>query len=147
MSALVFVDTNVLVYARDTRVPHKQRSAHEWLDFLWETRRGRLSPQVLNEYYVTVTRKLKPGLPVEEARTSVRDLYYWLGPVDAQDLLEAAWTLEDRASISFWDALVVGAARSMGCMYVLTEDLSARQDLGGVRVVDPFAGSPRDLDG
>jgi len=146
MSALVFVDTNVLVYARDARVPHKQRGAHDWLDFLWETRRGRLSLQVLSEYYVTVTRKLKPGLRVEEARTSVRDLCYWLGPVDAKDLLELAWNLEGRASLSFWDALVVGAARSLGCTYVLTEDLPAGQDLGGVRVVDPYATSPRHLD-
>ena len=146
MSELVFVDTNVLVYARDTRVADKQRRAHAWLDFLWETRRGRLSLQVLNEYYVTVTRKLKPGMPEEEARTSVRDLCYWLGPIDPPALLESAWDLQDRASISFWDALVVGAARTLRCRHVLTEDLPAGQELRGVRVVDPFATSPRELD-
>ncbi len=146
MIAPVFVDTNVLVYSRDSRVAGKQKRAHEWLGFLWETKRGRLSPQVLHEYHATVTRKLKPGLSPEEARADVRALFHWLGPLDAASLLELSWHLQDRFSLSFWDALIVGAAKHLGCGYLLTEDLSAGQDLDGVEVMSPFDRSPSELD-
>jgi predicted nucleic acid-binding protein len=145
MTATVFVDTNVLVYSRDSRVRAKQERAEEWLDFLWETRRGRLSRQVLQEYYTTVTRKLKPGLPPEEARDDVRALFHWLGPVDPVALMESAWGLQDRFALSFWDALIVGAAETLGCPYVLTEDLPTGQELGVVAVVSPFESHPSEL--
>lgn len=145
MSAPLFADTNLLVYSRDARDAAKQERAREWLDFLWDTRRGRLSRQVLQEYYVTVTRKLQPGLTVAEARSDVRALFHWLSPIDPAVVIEAAWALQDRCSLSFWDALIVGAAQTMGCGFVLTEDLPAGQDLEGVRVVDPFEMRPADL--
>jgi predicted nucleic acid-binding protein len=145
MTGPVFVDTNVLVYSRDSRVAAKQERAREWLGFLWESRKGRLSRQVLQEYYVTVTRKLKPGLPPDEARADVRALFHWLGPVDAASLIELSWDLQDRFSLSFWDALIVGAASNLGCRFLLTEDLSAGQDLDGVEVISPFESSPSDL--
>jgi predicted nucleic acid-binding protein len=69
-----FVDTNVLVYARDASEGAKQVSAQRWLEYLWRSRRGRLSHQVLDEYYVLVTEKLKPGLDREQARADVRNL-------------------------------------------------------------------------
>jgi len=146
MSAPVFVDTNVLVYSRDSRVEIKQKKAREWLGFLWEARRGRLSLQVLQEYYVTVTRKLKPGLAPAEAREDVRALSHWLPPVDPATLMESAWDLQDRFSLSFWDALIVGAAENLGCTYVLTEDLPTGQDLDGIAVVNPFERRPSDLE-
>jgi predicted nucleic acid-binding protein len=146
MSAPVFVDTNVLVYSRDTRVAAKQKRAHAWLAFLWESRRGRLSPQVLQEYYATVTLKLKPGLSPEEARSDVRALFHWLAPMDAAPLDELSWDLQDRFSLSFWDALIVAAARHLGCGYLLTEDLSAGQDFDGVEVVSPFERLPSTID-
>ena len=146
MTAPVFVDTNILVYSRDSRVKAKQKRAEEWLDFLWESRRGRLSLQVLQEYYTTVTRKLKPGLAPEEARDDVRALFHWLSPVDPVALMESAWDLQERHSLSFWDSLIVGAAENLGCAYVLTEDLPTGQDLDGIEVVNPFERSPSDLD-
>ncbi len=146
MTAPVFVDTNVLVYARDSRVGGKQKRAHEWLGFLWETRRGRLSRQVLQEYYVTLTRKLKPGLSPEEARADVRALFHWLGPIDAESLIECSWDLQERFSVSFWDALIASAAKNLGCAFLLTENLSAGQDLDGVEVISPFERSPSELD-
>lgn len=146
MTAPVFVDTNVLVYSRDSRVRAKQQRAHEWLGFLWETRRGRISRQVLQEYYVTVTRKLKPGLPPEEARADVRALFHWLGPIDGASLMEISWDLQDRFSLSFWDALIVGAARHLDCRFLLTEDLSSGQDLDGLEVISPFERSPSELE-
>ncbi len=146
MTALVFVDTNVLVYSRDTRHASKQESAREWMEFLWDTKRGRVSPQVLHEYYETVTRKLKPGLTPEEARTDVRALFHWLVPIEAPLVLEAAWHLQAKGSLSFWDALILGAAQTMDCGVVLSEDMSAGQEIEGLRVVSPFRTSPKDLD-
>jgi predicted nucleic acid-binding protein len=141
----LFVDTNVLVYARDLSEGSKQERALAWLDHLWETRAGRLSYQVLQEYYVTVTRKLQPGLPPSDARADVRDLLTWR-PVPVQaDLLEAAWRVEARGAVSFWDALVLAAARTAGCTHLLTEDLADGRRLGGVTVASPFAHEPGTL--
>jgi predicted nucleic acid-binding protein len=145
MTAPVFVDTNVLVYSRDARDPEKQRRAREWLEFLWEDRRGRLSRQVLHEYYVTVTRKLSPGLAVDEARSDVRSLFHWLPAIDPVVIIEAAWTFQDRSALSFWDALILGAAQAMGCDTVLSEDLPSGQEVQGIRIVSPFKTRPADL--
>jgi predicted nucleic acid-binding protein len=145
MTAPVFVDTNVLVYSRDSRDREKHARAREWVEFLWDTRRGRVSRQVLHEYYVTVTRKLRPGLPQSVARSDVRALFHWLAPVAADATIEAAWSFQDRCSLSFWDALVLGAAQSMGCGSVLSEDLPAGQELEGILIVSPFAVRPAEL--
>lgn len=145
MTALVFVDTNILVYSRDARDPRKQQRAHDWLSLLWERKAGRLSGQVLNEYYVTVTQKLKPGLAAAEARDDVRALFHWLTPTHPSAQLDAAWAVQDRYRLSFWDALIVGAAQAADCRYILSEDLSADQDLDGVLVVNPFETEPTQL--
>ena len=138
----VFVDTNVLVYARDASEPDKQPRALDWIKALWESREGRVSSQILQEYYVAVTRKLRPGLPAAAARADVRNLLAWQPFAIDAETLEAAWQLEDRYRLSTWDALVVAAARLGGCEYLLTEDLQDGQDLGGVEVVNPFSREP-----
>jgi predicted nucleic acid-binding protein len=145
MTAPVFVDTNVLVYSRDARDATKHERARDWVEFLWDTKRGRVSRQVLHEYYVTVTRKLDPGLPAADARSDVRALFHWLTAVAPEVMIESAWTFQDRCSLSFWDALILGAAQSMGCGLLLTEDLPAGQELEGIRVVSPFATRPSEL--
>jgi len=147
MTAPVFVDTNVLVYSRDARDAAKHERARDWVRFLWDARRGRVSRQVLHEYYVTVTQKLRPGLSVEEARSDVRALYHWLSIVDPEATIEAAWVLQDRDSLSFWDSLILGAAQAMDCAFLLSEDLPAGRELGGVRVVSPFLTRPSELGG
>lgn len=145
MTAPVFVDTNVLLYARDASEPSRQPLAQRWLDRLWEERTGRLSHQVLHEYYVTVTRKLKPGLTPEEARADVRDLLAWRPARMDAPMLEDAWWLETRFALSHWDALIVAAARALGCRHLLTEDLQHGQDLDGIMVVSPFRVEPDGL--
>jgi predicted nucleic acid-binding protein len=145
MTVPVFVDTNVLIYARDASEPSKQPVAQRWLDLLWEERTGRLSYQVLHEYYVTVTRKLKPGLRPEEARADVRDLLAWRPARTDALMLEDAWGLETRFELGHWDALVVAAARALGCRYLLSEDLQHGQDLDGIVVVSPFRVEPDGL--
>jgi predicted nucleic acid-binding protein len=134
-----FVDTNVLVYLRDGRDPAKQRAAAEWMAHLWETRSGRISAQVIQEYYVTVTAKLTPGMPPGEARDDIRALQMWAPPSPSSDVIEAAWIEQDRWGFSFWDSMIVGAARAQRCRILLTEDLTHGQDLDGIRVVSPFA--------
>lgn len=138
MSARVFVDTNVLVYARDSTEPEKQARAGRWMQWLWRRRAGRLSFQVLNEYYVTVTTKLTPGLQPDAARADLRALMAWR-PVAATDArLEAAWRLQDRFGLSWWDAQIVAAAQQAGCSLLLSEDLQHGQELAGVEVRSPF---------
>lgn len=141
----VFVDTNVLVYARDASESEKQPLASAWLETLWESREGRLSTQVLQEYYVAVTRKLDPGLDRAQARTDVRALEAWR-PLDLDaPLLESAWEAEDRFGFVFWDTLIVAAARRLGCDHLLTEDLQDGQDLDGLVVIDPFRHEPGEI--
>lgn len=139
MTNLVFVDTNVLVYLRDANEPEKQARAAEWMAHLWDSGTGRLSLQVLQEYYVTVTARLDPGLPAEEARDDVAALRAWGPLIPDPDLLEEAWSHQDRFGFSFWDALIVASARRLGCTTLLTEDLQDGQDLGGVTVRSPFS--------
>ncbi len=146
MSATVFVDTNVLIYARDTSEREKQPLARAWVDALWMARRARLSYQVLSEYYVSVTRKLDPGLDHEVAQADVRDLLAWRPVMVDGPVLEETWRLEARFDLHFWDAQIVAAAKSAGCRYLLTEDLQSGQDLGGVMVVSPFITAPEELD-
>ena len=103
----VFVDTNVLVYARDPDHPEKHEHALEWVDHLWTSGNGRVSAQVLNEYYVTVTRRLTPGLSHDEARTDIEDLFAWNPqPIDTA-IIQRALGLTETVSISYWDALIV----------------------------------------
>jgi predicted nucleic acid-binding protein len=137
-----FVDTNVLVYLRDASDPKKQRLAAEWMTALWETRLGRVSVQVLHEYYVTVTRKLKPGMPVEDARDDVAALQSWNPLPLGASLIDEAWRIEDRYQFGFWDSLIAAAAHRSGCVWLLSEDLQDGQDLDGVRVVNPFEHAP-----
>jgi predicted nucleic acid-binding protein len=142
MSAPIFVDTNVLVYARDASEVEKQPRAEAWMRHLWATHQGYLSQQVLHEFYVTVTRKLDPGLSPEVARQDVRALLAWEPlALDAQTM-EGAWDLEDRHSLSWWDALIVSAARVARCSVLLTEDLQDGYDFDGVRIVNPFLNPP-----
>ena len=146
MTGEVFVDTNVLVYARDASEPIKQRRAALWVEHLWATRSGRTGVQVLNEYYVTVTRKLQPGMPRLQARADVQALRAWNPVAVDPDLMERAFTLEDVASLSWWDALIVAAAHGSMSRYILSEDLPTGQLIDGIRIISPFDTEPVDLE-
>lgn len=145
MTATVFVDTNVLVYRRDSAQGEKQARAEAWMEWLWVERRGRLSFQVLQEYYVTVTSKLEPGLDSESARNDVRSLLAWHPVTVDAGVVEAAWAIQDRYQLSCWDALIIAAAQVANCRFLLTEDLQEGQELGRVRVVNPFNVSPENV--
>jgi predicted nucleic acid-binding protein len=138
MTAAVFVDTNVFLYARDAGEAKKQPLAAAWLEHLWREQIGRTSVQVLSEYYVNVTRKLSPGLAPDEAWDDVQALLMWHPqPVD-DALLRRGREIELRYRLSWWDSLVVGAAQLQGCSVLLTEDLQDGGMFGGVAVRSPF---------
>jgi predicted nucleic acid-binding protein len=143
MTALVFVDSNVLIYAVDESDAKKHEAASLWLSELWEKRCGRVSFQVLQEFYANVTRKWPPARAPVQAQ--IRRLLTWRPVVIDAEILEAAWKIQDRYKISFWDGLIVSSARSASCTHLLTEDLQADQDLDGVLVVNPFRSYPAEI--
>ena len=124
MTGLVFVDTNVLLYAIGSREGSKHRSASDWLGRLWRERTGRTSVQVLSEFFVNATCKLSPGLPREQAWEHVVALSAW-DPQTADFLvLELGMQVQSHHGLSWWESLVVAAAHRQGCGTLLTEDLS-----------------------
>ncbi len=143
MIAPVFVDTNVFIYALDEADLKKHEAARLWRADLWKSRRGRISFQVLQEFYAKVTQKWPSAR--QEARSEVRDLLAWQPVAVDEGILEHGWKIQDRYQLSFWDALIVAAAKSAACRYLLTEDFQADQDLDGLLVVNPFVCDPASL--
>lgn len=145
MSVNFFVDTNILVYTRDAAETEKQPLAMLWLEYLWKAKSGRLSIQVLQEFYSIVTTKLKPGMEPQQAREDLLSLSAW-NPVHINlDIIKNAWSIIDKFRISWWDSLIVSAAQTLNCDYLLTEDLQENQIFGSVQVINPFNNSPESL--
>jgi predicted nucleic acid-binding protein len=138
MSAKTFVDTNVLIYAHDIDARGKHEIARSLLRQLWSERTGALSPQVLQEFYVNVTRKIASPLSKPSARAVVDSYVVWCIDTTAAEI-SAAFRIEDEAGIGFWDALILVAARKAGADRLLTEDLNPGQIIAGVRIENPFS--------
>ncbi|MEW5981843.1 MAG: PIN domain-containing protein [Acidobacteriota bacterium] len=138
MSGRTFVDTNVLIYAHDTDAGRKREIARALLQDLWVERAGVLSTQVLQEFYVNATRKIRTPLPKPAARSVVHSYSPWCGVGITAEVLAAAFDIEDSASIGFWDALIVASAVRSGADRILSEDLNTGQAIAGVTIVNPF---------
>ncbi|WHZ12622.1 MAG: hypothetical protein OJF60_003063 [Burkholderiaceae bacterium] len=138
----VFVDTNVLIYADDVADPARQQQAVAWLDALWARRCGRLSTQVLNEFYVVATRKIRRPLAQGDARARVRRYQLWQPWQIDHQTVETAWGVEARHGLNYWDALIAAAAMHSGATVLLTEDLQHQQKLDALLVVNPFMTVP-----
>lgn len=136
MTDRFFLDTNVLVYANDRSSPVKRALAREIVDEAFRSRRGVVSTQVLQEFFVTETRKA--GVPWETARSLVRRLTALDCVVVSPELVLGAIDLHRIHQLSFWDALIVRAAVAAGCRRLVTEDLNHGQVIEGVWVVNPF---------
>jgi predicted nucleic acid-binding protein len=137
----VFLDTNVIVYAYDRDAGRKHEIAKALLIDLWNAQGGVLSTQVLQEFYVTVTKKVASPLPPESAREIVEDYLTWeVVTNDGEAVLEAI-DIQVSEKISFWDALVVAAARKGGADILLSEDLADGRKFGDVSVRNPFGHS------
>ena len=132
-----FVDSNILVYAFDASAGSRHIAAQGLLERLWQKEAGCLSLQVLQEFYVTVTRKTRQPLPVDEAAQRVREFTAWRVFTPGVDDVFSAIALQKEARLSFWDAMVVNAAAELGCDVLWTEDLNDGQLLRVVRIRDP----------
>ena len=134
-----FVDANVLVYAFDSSAGRKQQAAHAVLERLWDSGTGCVSIQVLQEFFVTISRKVPKPLPAEDAKARIREFAAWTVFAPTADDIVAAIDLHVEARIGFWDAMVVLAAAESECPVLWTEDLSDGQVLRGVRIRNPFS--------
>lgn len=134
--SLAFFDTNILVYTEDVRVPDKQRKATRLVEEHWLNDTAVLSLQVLQEYFATVTQKL--NAPAERAQRRVEILAYAkVIRFEVHDVI-AAIELHRLTRVSFWDALILHAARISGATVLYSEDFQHDALVGGVRVVNPF---------
>ena len=139
-AAREFVDANVLVYAFDPSAQLKHAAATRLMEGLWNSGAGCLSVQVLQEFFVIVTRKVAKPLSIDEASERARELAAWRVFTPAAGDVLAAIALHKESRINFWDAMVVQAAAELGCDVLWTEDLNDQQVLRGVRIQNPFAG-------
>jgi predicted nucleic acid-binding protein len=133
-----FVDTNVLIYAHDVDAGRKHAIAKELLRTLWADRSGILSTQVLQEFYVNATRKIRKPLTKPEARSVVDTYAPWCIEGTTTGDIMAAFQIEDQARIGFWDALIIAVAARSGAQHIVSEDLSAGQSIAGIKIHNPF---------
>lgn len=138
MTEKAFVDSNILIYAHNASAGEKHLVAAALLRDLWETRDGCLSTQVLQEFYVNVTRKIRQPLSRAAAREVVSNYAVWVKePITAATVTRAS-ELEELTRLSFWDSLVVASAEAQGAKELLSEDLQHGQIIAGMRVRNPF---------
>ena len=141
--AIVFVDTGVLLAADDAFDPARQTQARAWLQALWLRRAGRVSTQVLNDYYVTTTQKF--AMAAGDARAKLRRFQLWQPWQIDHQTVETAWGVEARFGLRYWDALIVAAAAQSGANHVLSTALTHQQHIDGVTILDPFQTPPQAL--
>jgi predicted nucleic acid-binding protein len=141
--AIVFVDTHVLLHADDSFDADSQARARAWLQALWQRRAGRVSTQVLNEYYVSATRHF--GMAQGDARAKLRRFQLWKPWQIDHQTVETAWGVEARFGLPYWDALIVASAAQSGASHVLTQDLQHLQQIDGITLINPFMANPADL--
>jgi|SRR5579862_5376193 len=142
MSDKTFIDTNVLVYAYDLEAGEKNRIANEILDRLWDERSAVLSVQVLQEFYVNITRKIRTPLIREQGRVVVSQYTRWCVGIEPSDI-QSAFRVEEQYRINFWDALIVSSALKSGATRILTEDLNSGERIAGILIANPFMTTSR----
>lgn len=134
-----FVDTNILIYAEDKDAGRKHEIARDLIVQLWNDRSGVVSVQVLQEFYVNVTKKIRKPLSPAKALEIVREYLTWTVIENTGDLLVSAIALQQKAKLSFWDAMVVQAAIDARCERLYSEDLNAGQRFGTLEIINPLA--------
>lgn len=138
MSDVVFVDTNILIYAHDADAGVKRERAIQKLRRLWESDMGRLSVQVLQEFYVNATQKLRTPVARSTAREVVSTYGAWIREPTTTDTVLRATDIAEMAQLSFWDALIVASAEQAGAAQLYSEDLNDGQSIAGVKVINPL---------
>ena len=134
----LFVDTNIFIYAYDVSSAEKHQRARELVSELWDSGKGCLSIQVLQEFYVNLTLKIPHPLTPQETAQIIADLGQWrLHKPELKSVVEAIH-IQQRNKISFWDAMIICSARELGCKTIWTEDLNPNQLYEGIKAVNPF---------
>ncbi|WP_019570244.1 MULTISPECIES: PIN domain-containing protein [unclassified Thioalkalivibrio] len=138
MSDKVFVDTNILLYAHDLDAGDRHDRAEQVIRQLWDTGGAIISIQVLQEFYVNVTRKVADPLPPGEARRMIEAYRAWqVECPDTKAVLRAS-EIQERNRLSFWDSMIVATACQGGATVLLSEDLNHSQIIEGIRVENPL---------
>jgi predicted nucleic acid-binding protein len=137
MNGRTFIDTNILIYAYDVDAKEKHSIARKVLTELWEAHSGVLSAQVLQEFYVNVTRKLSKPLSRSIARDILKRYSLWCVDTTPEEILTAS-RIEDECRINFWDALICASALKARAERILSEDLNPGQKISGVHIENPF---------
>ncbi len=138
MSGRALIDSNILVYAHDRGAGVRHQKAKALVEQRWQERTGVLSTQVVQEFYVNVRRKAAKPVEPDEARRLVEDYLHWEVIVNDGNTILGALDLEQRYGVSFWDALILQAAKTAKVKTVISEDLSHGQLYDQVEVVNPF---------
>jgi predicted nucleic acid-binding protein len=138
MTGKVFVDSNVLIYAHDIDAGVKQERAAERLRELWDNALGRLSTQILQEFYVNVTQKIKRPLAPSVAREVIRSYALWVDSAITPSTVVRASEISEAWKLAFWDSMILAVAEQDGAEQLLSEDLNHGQVIVGIRVVNPF---------
>jgi predicted nucleic acid-binding protein len=138
MNDRIFVDTNILVYAHDADAGEKHSAAAQALAELWEYRNGIISTQVLQELYITLTRKVASPVTGNIARRLLRNYLTWELVLNDGAIILHAGEIGDNYQLSFWDGLIVAAAYSKNASIILTEDMNHGQVVEGIRIENPF---------
>lgn len=141
MSELVFVDSNILIYAHDQDADERRERAATLLGSLWESGNGRLSTQVLQEFFVNATSRLATPLVRATAREVVKTYAVWVQDATTPETITRAIDIADLARLYFWDALIVASAEQCGASRLLTEDLNHGQQIAGIHIENPFRSS------
>jgi predicted nucleic acid-binding protein len=132
----VFLDTNVLAYAQDAGVPAKRARSRALIADAAAGGNGVISTQVMQEFFVTATRKL--GVTPLAAKSVVKTFRVFEIVQTSPDLIDEAIDCSVLNQLSFWDGLILAAAAASGCATLYSEDLNAGQSVHGVRIVNPF---------
>ncbi|MEA3486455.1 MAG: PIN domain-containing protein [Thermodesulfobacteriota bacterium] len=138
MKGRIFVDTNILIYAHDLDAGPRHDIAASAVEELWESENGVMSTQVLQEFYVNVTRKISKPLSQAHARGIIENYLAWHIEVNEPDTVLMASEIEERHLLSFWDALILAAASRARVDKILTEDLNHGQKIEGILIENPF---------
>lgn len=138
MSDKTFVDTNILVYAHDLDAGKKHEIARQLVSEIWEAQSGVISTQVLQEFYVTLTRKIPSPLRRTQVRRLLNNYLAWEVAVNNGPTILQAIEIEENYNISFWDAMILSAAYTKNAAVLITEDLNEGQKIEGITIINPF---------
>lgn len=138
MPGKVFVDTNILIYAHDRDAGEKYAIAGSLIKEIWQEENGVISTQVIQEFYINVTRKIPTPLSRAKVRALLANYFTWQVEINGPDTILLASEIEERYSLSFWDSLIVAAASQAKVEKILTEDFQAGQLIEGILIENPF---------